>query len=210
MRIAVVYCYPLVQTHTYFAMAKRFVKTWLDHPPGHDHELYVTTTGTHPGPNDLVVFQGLPARFVARDNVGWDIGCYQWAADNISCDLLVCLGAHVHFHHEGWLKRMVDAWVANGPGIYGCWGYDAPDWHLRTTAFWISPELLSLYPETVTSQRASRYAFEHGNQSITLRTIAIGFPACMVTMNGCFAYPDWPDHIPSREDSLLLDRFQEV
>lgn len=209
MKIAVCYCYPMVKTLTYFPMARRFAQSYQSNPPGCDHGLFVICGGRAPAPNDLLPFQDIPCSFVSHSNEGWDIGAYQWACENLSCDLLVCLGAHVHFHHPGWLAEMAQAFIENGPGIYGCWGYDFPEWHIRTTAFWIPPELLRSYPYRIGSSRQSRYGFEHGRESITKFSLSAGMCAVMVTRKGRFHHPEWPDHIPGPEDSLVLDRFQD-
>jgi hypothetical protein len=208
VKVAVVYCYPLVRTNTYFPLANRFAQTWKKFPPGEDHELHVINNGGGSHDSDRIPFQGIKCRFHQRDNFGWDIGAFQWSAENIPCDLMVCLGAPVHFHRAGWLARMVDAYVYHGPNLYGCWGYLLPNWHLRTTCFWLAPDLLKTYPMIVGSDRASRYDFEHGNNSITRHVLKIGLDCIMVTWDGIHPFAQWKKNIgPSPSRSLVHDQF---
>jgi hypothetical protein len=206
MKVVIAYCYPLAESATYRAFAHRFASSFASHPPGAQHELHVITGGGEPSRDDLSQLSGLVYHLHKHDNNGWDIGAFQWAADNIQCDLLVCLGAHIHFHHDGWLARVVDSFLQFGVGMYGPWGAEFPTWHVRTTAFWLPPALLQSYPVMVSSARASRYRFEHGRDSMTQHTLDLGFPCVMVTMDGCFVHPDWPAHVPSPERSIILDK----
>ncbi len=206
MRIALCYVFPDLLQATYVPHARRFAATYMEHPPGgHDHELHVLVTL---GDGSLVskyqgLFDPLPCRFHMHDNLGKDIGAYQMAADTIPCDLLVCLGAPVHFHRAGWLDHLVEHYERNGPGLYGCWAFHQPATHVRTTAFWLPPQLLKSYPYSINND--SRYEFEHGTKSITLHTMGMGMECCMVAWSGCYPPRHW--HSISREDSLMLDQF---
>ena len=207
MNVAVIYIYPQVQVGKYFPLAKRFAETWKQNPPGASpHTLHVIGNGGIIPPIERVPFDGIPCEFRAYSNIGWDIGAYQWAAETIPCDLLVCLGAPAHFHHPGWLDRMVEAYVTNGPALYGCWAYLSPNWHVRTTVFWIPPAILKGYPNNVGGSRSMRYEFEHGANSLTRYAIRCGFECIMVTMKGCFPFNQWEANAPGVEESLILDQ----
>lgn len=207
MIIRVIYVFPMVNSRLYNPMAARFAQTYKQFRPSIDHRITVVCNGTEPHPNQKTPFEGMPCDFHAHNNLGWDIGAFQWAADNIPCDLLVCLGAPVHFHQPGWLERMADAYVENGIGLYGCWAYLSPNWHVRTTAFWMPPQVLQSYPDYITSTKQSRYGFEHGPQSFTRYVLSAGLPCIMVTRDGCFPFDQWQDHAPGQNNSLLLDQF---
>lgn len=208
MRVAVVYVFPQVQTRKYYPLAARFAETWQRFPPGsEEHVLYVIGNGGEVPPLHRAPFVVIPGcEFRDYDNVGWDIGAFQWAAAKLPCDLLVCLGAPVHFHRAGWLDRMVDAWLNHGPALYGCWAYLSPNWHVRTTAFWLPPELLNSYPYAIGNLRASRYDFEHGPHSLTRHVLSAGMECLMVTTDGCYHFGDWADHAPGVDQSLVLDQ----
>lgn len=203
MKVAVCYCYPMVKTTTYYPLAKRFAESWRQFP---GENLHLLCNGSSPRPVELQPFLGIPYETHTCSNLGWDIGSFQWAADHIHCDLLVCLGAPIHFHQTRWLDRMVDAYVNHGPALYGCWAYLYPNWHVRTTAFWLPPELLQSYPNEVGSTRASRYDFEHGEHSITRHVMKFGFESYLVTAKNCFPFKQWDGNAPGPDDSLVLDQ----
>jgi hypothetical protein len=205
--VAIVYVFPQVKRQVYYPLAHRFTETWRKFPPGNEpHILYVIGNGGEVLPQEQSLFDGISCRFLAHDNSGWDVGAFQLAAEKLPCDLLICLGAPVHFHRSGWLDRMVDAYVQSGPALYGCWAYLSPNWHVRTTVFWCPPELLKSYSYAVTSEQRSRYAFEHGQQSFTRHVLGLGFPCIMVTQKGCFSFDQWEKNAPGVADSLVLDQ----
>lgn len=207
MKVAVCYVYPLVNPFLYQPLALRFRQTYQFVPSGYPHELHLLFNGGQPNEAALRSLGDLSYQPHYYNNQGWDIGAYQKAAEDIPCDLMVCLGAPVHFHKPDWLLYMAHAYILNGPALYGCWAYLAPNWHVRTTCFWFPPDLLKAYPHTITSSRASRYEFEHGNNSITRFTLSAGMECWMVTRSGTYPFSQWQDHAPGPDDSLVLDQF---
>jgi len=124
-------------------------------------------------------------------------------ADTLDSELAVFLGSHIYFPNPGWLKRIHDIYIELGPGYYGCWGFHEPVPHLRTTAFWLPPELLLSYPCPVDDSH--RYRFEHGRgESMFHWARERGFDATMVTRTRVLKYPDF-DHVPS-EDCIMFDQ----
>lgn len=206
MNVAVAYVYPSANARIYFGLAQRFAQTYQQFPPGHDHTLHVIHNGLAHSPADMRPFAALPHQDLIRSNLGWDIGAFQDAAEQLPCDLLVCLGSPVHFHKPGWLARMADAYVHHGPHLFGCAGYLYPNPHIRTTAFWCPPQLIQSYPHLIGSTRESRYGFEHGVNSLTHHVQAAGLETIMVTWQGCYPFSQWRDHVPGVEDILVLDQ----
>lgn len=216
MRVSVIYVYPMVQLARYYPLAERFAQTWKAHDPGYPCQLNVIGNGGEVPQLHRASFSGIPnCEFREYGNQGWDIGAYQWAAETIPCDLMVCLGAPVHFHKAGWLDRMVEAFATHGPGLFGIAAYQFPEIHIRTTAFWFSPELLQSYPMVVGSQRASRYAFEHGRDSFTKHVMKSGFPCKMVTWSGEYDVQNWTpspfspviNGPPGNREVIVYDQF---
>jgi len=208
VNVAVVYVWPQLKVNQYYPLALRFAQTWLRFPPGsEDHTLYIIGNGGEVPMLARAPFAPIPGcQFREHDNTGWDIGAFQSASETIPGDLLVCLGAPVHFHHSGWLDRMVDSYLVHGPALYGCWAYLSPNWHVRTTAFWCPPELLNAYPYTIGSGRKSRYEFEHGGNSFTRFVLGAGFDCNLVTWDGVYPFDQWHDHNPGPDHSLVHDQ----
>lgn len=209
VNIAVVYCYPLVRSNTYYPLAKRFCETWRRFPPGEAHEFHVVCNGAQPIDSDRRIFSGMEARFHTHNNFGWDIGAYQKMADDIPADLMVFLGAPSHFHRPGWLRRMAEAYIENGPNLYGVTCYEGPTTHVRTTVFWCHPAIMQTYPFRVGSARTDRYGFEHGPKSLTHHVLDNGLDCVMVTWSGVYSYRppgNWHRHMPDADDILVRDQ----
>lgn len=204
VRISLIYCCPQLNAQIYRPLARRFVDSYMSNPPGAtDHELYVGLNGA-----DKVewyheqLFLPLRPQFLLHNNWGKDVGLFQRAADVLDCDLLICFGSHIHFNRAGWLDRMVQAYLENGPTVYGAQAYHHPRPHIRTTALWLPPELLRLYPNAIGDR--DRYGFEHGPDSITLWSQQKGFEPLMVTWNEVLPMAQWR-HV-SRDEALFIDQ----
>lgn len=204
MKIAIIYTHPTANAMVYVPMARRFVESYMANPPGEsDHEIHVCINGSIAmGDWNKRLFHPLVPQFFQHNNYGKDIGAYQAAADIIECDLMVCLGAPLHFHRAGWLDRIVMAYLENGPAVYGPWGFHSPRPHLRTTAFWCPPEFLNSYPIRVGN--GERYQFEHGADSLTLWSQKQGYEPLQVTWRGTYNMESW--HPVSASESLLTDQ----
>lgn len=208
MRIVIAYCYPMVNTPKHFTLATRFADTWKKFPPTIPHELHVICSGATATDQDKAPFNGIAVTWHTYNNVGWDIGAFQWISEKVPCDMLVCMGAYCHFHRSGWLERMVEVYIEHGPNYYGTRGYFyPPSHHIRTTVFWMSPHLLNSYPEWVTSDRSSRYKFEHGHGSMTEWVEKAGMQALGVTWDGVYGPDKWPDCFGPDESALVFDQW---
>ncbi len=207
MTVAVVYCFANVNTQTYDPMAKRFAQAYCEFPPGEtEHELLVVVNGGGGAtPRQRALFDPLVPRFVTHDNTGKDLGGYLKVALTFPCDLLVCIGGPGRPCCAGWLDIIVQSVENNGPGVYGPWGFLEPRPHLKTTIFWISPQILASYPHPIANH--TRYEFEFGHDSIALYAQRLGFTAAQVTRTGVFPVEQF--HVPPREDCILLDQYSD-
>lgn len=204
LKVAIVYIFPMVNVVSYVPMAHRFMATYRHNSPGKvEHSVYVVINGESPLEQFAKSqFNGFNCTFLQHNNYGKDIGAYIASADKLDVDLMLCLGTPVHFHKPGWLDRICDTYLDHGPAMYGPWGFQMPMPHLRTTVFWLPPDLLLSYPHMVDSRR--RYMFEHSPQSMTLWSQQMGYEPKMVTWNQVREMKDW-DAI-GREDSLMVDQ----
>ena len=203
MRIAVTYVFPNLNIPVYEPLAKRFVESYINNPPGlSDHETYVLVNGGKISERQHNLFHPLPVKVVQCTNYGKDIGAFQTAAGQIECDLLVCLGSHIHFHKPGWLDRIAWSYMENGPALYGAWGFHMPTSHIRTTAFWIPPELFLAYPRAVSD--SYRYQFESGRDSLTSEVLKWGYDCLQVTWDNVLPVKEWR-HL-GNDECLMLDQ----
>jgi len=180
--------------------APRFRDTYLKFAAGYPHRLIVVCNGGKLTPFRQKHFAGLNCEFYVRPNDGGkDISGYQAIAHTVPCDFLVCLGESVYFHREGWLKRLVEARLENGPGMYGVFSSHCVRAHLNTNAFGCDPWFLQKYPPV---EAAMRYEFEHGGSALWRRIVASKAKAMLVTWNGVWEPGQWrvPDNIMMRGD----------
>ena len=156
------------------------------------------------------VFDGIPCEFHSHDNTGWDIGAFQWAAREIECDMIVCFGAFSYFKRAGWLRRMRHVFREYGDGLYGASASYQFNPHIRTAGFWCHPELIRAYTTDVATF-AERYAFEHGERSLTRLADYLQLGCWMVTWDAVYPEAEWrtPPNIFWRGDqsnSMFYDR----
>lgn len=180
--------------------ASRFSATYQMFPAGHDHQLIIACNGGPLSFERAMLFANLNCEFFPRQNdPGWDLSAYIDIAKQTDADMLVCLGESVYFHRAGWLARLVDAWVKHGPGMYSPFASHCVRAHLNTTAFACSPKHIAKYPYPVVD-RATRYAFEHGENAMWRILNRLGYPVMMVTWDGEWMPGQWryPDNIMMR------------
>jgi hypothetical protein len=205
VRICVAYIFPQVSLPTYTPMARRFVLQYLKYPPGEtDHDLYVVLNGGNGSVAEWQrkVFEPLAPQFIHHNNVGRDLGGYVHVAQTIPCDLLVCIGSPARPRLDCWLDLMVRAVEENGPGLFGIWGFHVPALHIRTTVFWLPPQILAAYPHHIDDH--NRYEVEHGATSIARFCVKKGFPVLQVTRRGVFPIEQF--HHVEVQDCLFLDQ----
>jgi len=204
LKAAIAYVFPQVNHKVYEPMARRFTLQYMRHPPGStDHELFVVCNGGGKiTERQRLLFEPLVPQFIYHNNVGRDVGAFQMAAQTIPCDLLVCIGSPARPRLDCWLDTIVRAYEDNGPGLYGGWGFHVPSVHIRTTFFWLPPQILNAYPIQVDD--AHRYEFEHGSRSLTQYCIKKGFPVMQVTKRGVFSFEKF--HHVEQSDSLFADQ----
>lgn len=206
MTTQLVYVYPTIDLRRYYPLAARFAKTYQQFPAGYEHQLVVICNGRQPRAVETDIFKSIEHKLVVHDNSGWDIGAYQRFADQSKAELLICLGAPCFFYREGWMSKMVDAVYEFGPGLFGSTAYGGNMLHVRTTCFWMPPELLRSYPAYIGSSRKSRYEFEHGATSFTRHVLDLGFPCVMSTWKGNFPRPLWHNNAPDKNQILVRDQ----
>jgi hypothetical protein len=189
MKIVCVYNMPTPNFGPQHArLAERFVSTYVANPPLMDHMMIVVSNGGRPNGEAYKIFAPIkPTKFLFRENVGMDIGSYQYAAANVICDLMVFFGGGTYFRGPGWLRRMVEVYSSLGDGLYGCTGNQGDGkvrvWpHVRTTAFWCNPKLVNEHPFRVTDN-SQRYNYEHGQEGLTTWVLNTGRSAWIATFN---------------------------
>ncbi len=204
MRIALIYVFPTVDNSKYIPAARKFVDSYVRHPPGvQDHELHVIINGEQSVNMEAVkrIFDPLAPQFSYHNNWAKDLGAFVVSAQALPCDLLICCGAHVNFWAPGWLDVIARSYAEIGPAVYGAWAFQEPAPHIRTTFWWTAPEILATYPHLT---EADRYSFEHGPKSIALWSRKMGFEPFQVTWRGAYSMKHW--HAIDLNEALARDQ----
>lgn len=220
MKIAVVYVYAVVAGAKYDDYAFRFLQCYQAYPPGMDHDTVIMLNRVKASSELTCIFSSMPnVTFIEHDNSGYDIGAFQHAALVYPCDMMVFFGASTYFNRPHWLIRMASVFQHNGNAQYGAMGNqgDVPVgvWpHIRTTAFWMNPQLMNACPMRVTRPE-QRHPFEHGPQCFTSWVTGQGLRSWVVTWGKELLWPYW-DSDPqgyargSQRDLLAGDRMTEA
>lgn len=196
MRIVIVYIFAGAAGQRYVDYSYRFLESYHSNLPGIDHDSIVVLNGLKENPELSCLFSSLPNLcFMEHDNSGYDIGAFQKAARTIPADLMVFFGASTFYIRPGWLRRMVTAYEKHGPAQYGAMGnrgdMHVNVWpHIRTTAFWMEPQLLTQYP-IVVSRNEDRHPFEHGRNCFTGWVTKRGLKSWVVTWSGEYEWRNW-------------------
>jgi len=219
MKIALCIVYPLVGYPPFHQYASRFVSSYQVCPPGHEHSTVIVCNGGPPDTFAQLVFGGMPGlQFLQHDNSGFDIGAFQMAARTVPCDLMVFMGSSAWPTRPNWLARIADVTQRRGFGLYGAMGNSGDNMinvspHIRTTGFWIQPDLFNRYPFMVKEARF-RYEFEHGNTCLTNWILKQGLQPWVVTWNGEWLRHQWryvPNGFQNGDQSqvIIRDRLTE-
>jgi hypothetical protein len=218
VRVAIVYVHVVGSPH-YEKLSRRFVDSYLKHPPNYPHQTIIVCNGGLKTATTELLFERLPrVQFIQHDNSGRDIGAFQLAAKEVPCELMAFFGGSTYFRRDFWLQRMVDAYRKHGVTLFGATAHSGTPAihvypHIRTTAFWTPPALMNLYPMRV-QRDDQRYPFEHGRHCFTDWVSNQGMTPLCVTYAGEYSYHDW-DRIPGgyhrdqQENLLAGDRLCE-
>jgi len=180
-------------------LSYQFVESVSKFPPGADLNWVIalnSPNGQELSTEMKQVFEALgPVTYFKHDNSGWDIGAFQAYSKTSKADFVLLFGSSSYARKNNWALPMITAFKTYGPNaIYGVTANlgnrDGVSPHLRTTAFWCTPELFNRYPTRVTKPE-DRYPFEHGQQSMTVWAWSQGYQVYVVETENVFAYPDW-------------------
>lgn len=187
--VTIVYIHPHVDSD---ANAVRFVRSFLENLPGHPCNMIVTVNGgSITGQIRSLFAQIRKAQFFQHDDSGFDIGGYiALAKARPDLKLLFCCGGPTTFSRAGWLKKIMDAWLEYGPGMYGTNASYEVRPHLNTSGFVIERDEIVKYPHPVTD-RFSRYEFEWGKGALWRRVRRSGKQTMLVTWDGVWYPEEW-------------------
>ena len=176
----------------------RFVKSYLQHPAGIDHTLYIFHK-EYATPDEcqwgIDQFADLP-HIDLLDHLGskTTAGCTDVCGDVV--EQLICpLNSSTEIMHDGWLKKLHDVLMRPNVHLVGCTGSREATLHIRDTAFLSNrlryAEIASQF-DWIDPSRAGALNFEHGPNNFTQQILHAGEKVFVVENGRVIAPEDWP------------------
>ena len=177
----------------------RFVRSWMEHPPGIDCQLYVIYK-EFPSNLDMVAAQAQlsvlkPVNiFDYNGHNSFGGGCFLEACDHVKEPLICTLVSTTEIMHDDWLKKLFQAYANKIAGLVGCTGSKEGQLHIRDTAIIIRRELYQEISRQFdyTTSKDGYLEFEHGPNNLTIQVMRAGLPVFVVEKGRVIEPNDWP------------------
>ena len=194
----------------------RFIKSYLQHPAGVDHKLYIFYKD-FTIPSDLALAReqfavlGNRVELLNHLNSKTTAGCPD-VRDDVKESILCPLNSSSEIMHDNWLARLYGVFNKPGVGLVGCTGSRDVNLHIRDTAFLVDREVYFAIASRFDWEDPSRRGpleFEHGPTNLTQQTMLAGLEVFVVEVNRVIAPNEWPHpttYIGNQQNVLVLDR----
>ena len=194
----------------------RFIKSYLQHPAGIDHRLYIFYK-EFADVLDLAwareQFAVLGDRVEILTNLGskTTAGCTDVCGD-VAEDLICPLNSSSEIMHDGWLKKLYGVLMQPDVHLVGCTGSHVATLHIRDTAFLIGRIRYATIAEQFDWKDPSRSGalnFEHGANNLTQQVLRAGQKVFVVEDNRVISPEEWPNpttYLGNQQNVLVLDR----
>ena len=177
---------------------QRFVSSYIRHPHGIDHELYVLYKN-FANEEDLARARGtlaclLPIELFNHLDSKALAGCTE-VRDDVVEPILCHLNSSSEIMHDDWLKKLYDVFSQPGVGLVGCTGSRVANLHVRDTAFLVDREFYFMVADQFDWEEKSRTGpleFEHGPNGLTIQTMRAGLKVFVVEKDRAIEPNEWP------------------
>ncbi|MGA8222575.1 MAG: glycosyltransferase [Candidatus Acidiferrales bacterium] len=222
MKVTLAYLIPVGEWETYGPGARKFAVTYKQFPAEIEHELVVVTCNGPVTSALSAFFKDIANGYEEYYGAGRDCGAAQLVAKKCDADFLVIANADVHFSRAGWLRRLVEARVEHGDGLYGATAsYESYPYipgcvnpHIRTSFYGFNPETLRQYPFKIDNQEKC-FKFESGEWKFMQWVEDRGEPCMLVTWDGSYAKQDFrkPPNVfrkGNQSNNIIHDRHTRI
>ena len=178
----------------------RFIASYLRHPPGVDHKLYILYKN-FAVPPDLAwareQFMVLGNRVELLNHLDSKTlaGCTEVCED--VTELILChLNSSSEIMHDDWLMHLAAAFNRMDVGLVGCTGSRVANLHIRDTAFLIGRSAYFRIASQFDWEEKSRTGpleFEHGPNNLTIQIMRAGLHVFVVEKDRIIAPNEWPN-----------------
>ena len=193
----------------------RFVKSYLQHPAGIDHHLYIFHKD-YATKEDLMwgIEQFMPleqTNLVNHSDSKSTAGCPD-LRDEIVEPIICPLNSSSEIMHDDWLKKLYGVFSKPQVGLVGCTGSRNANLHVRDTAFLSSTVTYFTIAKQFDWEHPSRSGpleFEHGPNNFTQQILRMGMKVFVVEKDRVIAPEEWPSpttYHGNEVNVLVLDR----
>lgn len=168
--------------------AERFWRTYREFPAEYPHEILVVCAKGSP-PN-LRIYEGLKVKFLFYDGEGFCSGAHQLASFHTDADFALYSSARTHFWRDGWMRRLVEARIKHGDGMYGTMTSFESSKHIRTNFYGFNPAYFREMNHPLNS-RPDTWQIEHGRFNMSHDFRERGLPSLLVTWDGEYPIEHW-------------------
>ena len=177
----------------------RFIKSYLEHPPGIDHTLYIFYKDFAGAPDlawarEQFAVLGNRVEILNHLDSKATAGCPDVRTE-VKEPILCPLNSSSEIMHDYWLANLYGVFRAPNVGLVGCTGSRVANLHVRDTAFLVG----NLTYFTIASQfdwndpsRIGALEFEHGHNNLTIQTMRAGLKVFVVEKNRAIEPNEWP------------------
>ena len=177
----------------------RFIKSYLKHPPGIDHKLYIFYKEFAGAPDlawarEQFAVLGNRVEILNHLDSKTTAGCTD-ACGDVKETLLCPLNSSSEIMHDGWLNQLYYAYAMIGVGLVGCTGSRVANLHIRDTAFLMNRERyikIAGQFDWIDPSRVGALDFEHGPNNLTIQTMRAGEQVFVVENNRVIEPNEWP------------------
>jgi len=171
-------------------------------PLGHDLVILFKGFSDNDKAPCLKVLEGVNHVAIDLEDRGFDIGSYLEMAHQTSYERLLFLNSFSVLLAPGWLTKLNNAMDRDQhTGVVGATGsYEPsgpttpfPNYHIRTTGFFISRQLLLDLDLWQMNEKQDTSRFEAGPDNLTQQVLRRGLVPCVVDRDGAvYGKDDWP------------------
>ena len=194
----------LARRHEGAAVFRRFIESYRNFADDTPHDL-------------LIIFKGFPTRSsreeyyrvldnvtfieLKKSDIGFDIGSFRKASEHFSYSHYLFLNSFCRILCENYLTKLLNC-LSTAPraglvGPSGSWEQGCssafPNYHIRTSAFFIGRDVLTRVRWPVVITKYDAYQFEHGRKGLSRQIVRLGLKLYVVRADGRWCgEAEWP------------------
>ena len=216
----------LARSHEGVDVFRSFIESYREFPDATPHDLLIVFKGFRQRGSKKDYYRsldGIPFAEVEKSDIGFDIGAFRKACERFVYSHYLFLGSFCRILCENYLTNLLHC-LSTAPraglvGPSGSWEQGAstpfPNYHIRTSAFLISRNVLTKVRWPVVFTKYDAYEFEHGSRGLSRQIIGLGLNLYVVRADGRWCTKEeWPHSCGFRsgqqEQLMVADKQTDI